>query len=159
MIECYCEGGCLPFNPGGIAVYAFIIKTEDDKVIFEDSGIADWGENASNNLAEFTALTVCLAWLITNKDPSLKTVIKSDSQLLVKLMQGKWQANKDKFYYPKYVLAQALARRFKDLNYEWISREESKEAHKLIQHAYRDFIMTERGKLVLATLGRKRKER
>jgi ribonuclease HI len=92
-IEVYFDGLCQPVNPGGIACYAFVIR-RDDRTIHSDYGIAaePFSKDATNNVAEYTALAKALEWLIANGlNNSGRVEVKSDSQLVVKQLRGEYK--------------------------------------------------------------------
>ncbi|MFL6511285.1 MAG: ribonuclease H, partial [Nitrososphaera sp.] len=68
MIEVYFDGLCQPINPGGISCFAFLVKS-NGRTIHSEYGLAaePFSENSTNNVAEYTALTKALQWLLANK--------------------------------------------------------------------------------------------
>jgi ribonuclease HI len=136
LIEVYIDGLCQPINPGGIACYAFIVKGEG-KNIYREYGIAGkpFSIDSTNNVAEYTALAKALEWLITNNLVSDKVEIKSDSQLIVNHLSGRYKA-KAKRIIPLYKRVMLLKSRFLDVHIRWIPREENREADMLTKIAY-----------------------
>ena len=136
MIEVYFDGLCQPVNPGGIACYAFIVK-RDGKLIHSDYGIAaePFSEDATNNVAEYTALAKALEWLVTNNLNSEKVEVKSDSQLVVNQLAGEYKI-KAKRIIPLYKKILLLKKNFRDIEVKWIPREQNKEADGLTNKAY-----------------------
>src|SRR5918911_2645558 len=67
MLEVFFDGLCIPNNRNGIACYGFLIK-KDGKVIHSDKGVASkpFSDEATNNVAEYTALIKALQWLKEN---------------------------------------------------------------------------------------------
>ena len=67
MLEVFFDGLCIPNNRGGIPCYGFLIK-KDGQVIYSDKGVASkpFSDEATNNVAEYTALIKALQWLKEN---------------------------------------------------------------------------------------------
>jgi ribonuclease HI len=136
LIEVYIDGLCQPVNPGGIACYAFIVKKEG-KNIKSDYGVAGdpFTKDATNNVAEYTALVKALEWLLANYLNSDSVQINSDSQLVVKQLSGEYKV-KSKRILPFYREVLLLKKKFKDIEIRWIAREENIEADALTNKAY-----------------------
>jgi ribonuclease HI len=137
-IEVYFDGLCQPVNPGGIACYAFVIR-RDDRTIHSDYGIAaePFSKDATNNVAEYTALAKALEWLIANGlNNSGRIKVKSDSQLVVKQLRGEYKIKSQRII-PLYRQVLLLQSRFPDgVEIRWVPREENKEADSLTNRAY-----------------------
>lgn len=136
MIEVYFDGLCQPKNPGGIACYAFIVKS-DGKTLHSDYGVAGepFSPESTNNVAEYTALAKALEWLAANNLASGKVVVNSDSQLVVKQLQGEYKV-KGKRIIPLYKQVLLLRKIFADIEINWVPREKNKEADRLTNIAY-----------------------
>ena len=78
-------GQCLPRNPGGIACYAYIIRSKEGLLLHESCGLAAEPNSTSstNSVANYTALVKALEWLIKNR--YTKDIIKvyGNSKLVV----------------------------------------------------------------------------
>lgn len=152
MLEVFIDGGCAPKNPGGTASWAFIVTmkhldpvqpvgtTEVTEYLFEKCGVVGTGPGMSNNVGEYTALLEFLKWFDTQ--PTEEVVIKSDSQLLINQMQGKFKVNKGTLCFPYYSKVQILrlqnSQVWKDkIKFEWIPREQN-EADRLTKQALRE---------------------
>lgn len=137
-IEVYFDGLCQPVNPGGIACYAFVIR-RDDRTIHSDYGIAaePFSKDATNNVAEYTALAKALEWLIANGlNNSGRVEVKGDSQLVVKQLRGEYKIKSQRII-PLYRQVLLLQSRFPDgVEIRWVPREENKEADSLTNRAY-----------------------
>lgn len=137
-IEVYFDGLCQPVNPGGIACYAFVIR-RDGRTIHSDYGIAaePFSKDATNNVAEYTALAKALEWLIANGlNNSGRVEVKSDSQLVVKQLRGEYKIKSQRII-PLYRQVLLLQSRFPDgIEIRWVPREENKEADSLTNRAY-----------------------
>jgi len=136
LIEVYFDGLCQPKNPGGIACYAFIVKS-DGKTLHSDYGVAGepFSPESTNNVAEYTALAKALEWLAANNLASGKVVVNSDSQLVVKQLQGEYKV-KGKRIIPLYKQVLLLRKIFADIEINWVPREKNKEADRLTNIAY-----------------------
>jgi ribonuclease HI len=148
-IEVHFDGLCQPYNPGGIACYAFIIKQllpqQQQQTIYTEHGLATaepFTDNASNNVAEYTAVIKALEWLLVNRPESCKTqtiVVKGDSQLVIYQIKGKYKVKAIRII-PLHQRVMSLISRFKNMKIEWIPREQNKEADRLSYEAYRQFL-------------------
>jgi ribonuclease HI len=69
-------------NPGESGI-GFVLKDDQGNVMFKDSGYLG---TATNNIAEYQALIACLRKVMTT--PCRKLVVHSDSELMVRQMQG-----------------------------------------------------------------------
>ena len=136
MIEVYFDGLCQPVNPGGIACYAFVIKS-NGKSIYSDYGVAGepFSKDSTNNVAEYTALVKALEWLVANKLDSDRVEIKSDSQLVVNQLEGKYKV-KAKRIIPLYTQVLLLKAKFPKIQIMWVPREKNREADRLTNIAY-----------------------
>ena len=78
-------GQCLPRNPGGIACYAYIIRSKEGLLLHESCGLAAEPNSTSstNSVANYTALVKALEWLIKNR--YTKDIIKvyGNSKLVI----------------------------------------------------------------------------
>ena len=149
-IEVYFDGLCQPYNPGGIACYAYIIQQYDDKeskkvTVHMDHGLATepFSSQASNNVAEYTGLIKALEWLILNdynsRNKRQKVVVRGDSQLVIYQMKGKYKVRKSRIV-PLYQRAKDLISCFKNIEFEWVPRDKNRDADTLSTQAYQEFI-------------------
>ncbi len=84
----YIDGACEPKNPGGHGTWAYLVLQEG-KEIARDCGYVPAGPAVSNNVMEYQALVQLLTrWHV--KKPFMKVL--SDSQLVVKQINGVWKA-------------------------------------------------------------------
>lgn len=136
MIQVNIDGLCQPINPGGIACYAFVIRS-NSKTIHCGYGVAGepFSKDSTNNIAEYTALVRALEWLVEHNHVSDKVEIKSDSKLVVNQMGGIYKV-KGKRIVPLYKQVLLLKTKFSDIQIKWIPREENKEADRLTNIAY-----------------------
>jgi ribonuclease HI len=81
QIEVRFDGLCQPYNPGGTACYAFIIKNEEGNTIHSGYGLA--ARNSTNNVAEYTGIIKALEWLLANNYENESIIIRGDSIMVV----------------------------------------------------------------------------
>ncbi|AFU58254.1 MAG: ribonuclease HI [Nitrososphaera sp.] len=136
MIEVYFDGLCQPINPGGIACYAFVVKS-NGKTLHRDYGVAGepFSKDSTNNIAEYTALAKALEWLVANNLAFDKVEIHSDSQLVVNQLEGNYKV-KAKRIVPLYRKVLLLKAKFPDMKIKWVPREQNREADRLTNIAY-----------------------
>jgi ribonuclease HI len=136
LIEVYFDGLCQPINPGGIACYAFIVKS-DGRIVHSDYGVAakPFSEESTNNVAEYTALAKALQWLLENNFNSKKVEIKSDSQLVVNQLTGDYKVKASRIL-PLFKQVLFLKTKFQDIQIKWIPRDQNREADRLTNKAY-----------------------
>lgn len=136
MIEVYFDGLCQPVNPGGIACYAFVVKSGGE-TIHSDYGVAGepFSQDATNNVAEYTALIKALEWLIANNFSSGKVEVIGDSEFVVNQQNGKYRV-KSKRIVPLYRQVLMLKDRFSDITIKHVLRGENREADRLTNVAY-----------------------
>ena len=149
QLEVFFDGLCQPYNPGGIACYAFIIKKQQphSRIIHSEYGLAaePFTDSATNNVAEYTGIIKALEWLlqpgkrVNNQAPTESITIKRDSQLVIYQINGKYKVKAIKII-PLYQQVIALISKFNDVRIEWVPREENSEADKLTNYAYRKII-------------------
>ena len=138
LIEVYFDGLCQPVNPGGIACYAFVVKSQGN-TIHSSYGIAaePFSKDATNNVAEYTALIKALEWLVAKNLYSSAIKIIGDSKLVVSQLNGLYKV-KSKRILPLYRKARDLKESFKAIKICLVPREENKEADGLTNRAYRE---------------------
>lgn len=136
MIKVYFDGLCQPVNPGGIACYAFVVK-RDNETIHSDYGLAaePFSQDATNNVAEYTALIKALEWLVTNNFSSGEVEVIGDSEFVVNQQNGKYKV-KSKRIIPLYRRVRLLRDKFSGISIKHVLREENREADRLTNIAY-----------------------
>ena len=147
VIEAYFDGLCLPKNPGGIACYAYIVK-DGESVLHSDAGIAaePMSPQATNNVAEYTALINALEWLDKNGFSSHKVIVRGDSQLVIKQMNGEFRVQ-NKQIIPLFQRAALLRKKFTNITINWVPRKQNNEADRLSEKAYNNTILENPGLL------------
>jgi ribonuclease HI len=120
--------GCSKGNPGraGIGVVAY---QGDEKPIFM---LSDEIGVTTNNQAEYKALVSALEYAVSFKAAEVE--IRSDSELIVKQMNGSYRVKKAELK-PLYEAAQKLASRIENLSLRAIPREQNREADALANKA------------------------
>lgn len=146
MIYAYCDGAVEPKNPGGWGVGGWVIKewklsvTADGAPIMVDitKGAVDLGEypEMTNNIAEYGAVRGALQEMVRRKLWKERVVVRTDSQLVVNQITGKWQT-----FQPELVKlcdeCRQLVQMFcGNLRFEWIPREENTEADEMSRSLY-----------------------
>ena len=114
-------------NPGP-AGYGVRIERADGSIIDLKQALP----LATNNVAEYNGLLAALRWAVTNDIVTLH--IRSDSELLVKQMQGQYRV-KNQGLQPLYEEAVALTRKIGRVSFEHVRREFNKEADRLANEA------------------------
>jgi len=140
MIEVWTDGLCEPKNPGGTACFGYVIK-KDGGTIDEGYGAIGSGEDMTNNVGEYTALIRALEKIRTLKLDKERVIVRSDSKLVAYGMgvdpsTGRGWKIKAPRVLPLYTKAKILANGM-DIVFQWVPREQNKEADELSRHAYR----------------------
>lgn len=140
----YCDGLCEPRNPGGIACYGFVIYREGE-AIAQGYGEVCRGPEATNNVAEYSAAIAALTRLVDLGLTEEAVEVRSDSQLLVRQMQGEY-AVRNRRIAALHGKLRRLAARFRRLRWRWVPREENWEADALSRRAYAEAVSKERAR-------------
>ena len=144
-IQVYFDGLCQPYNPGGIACYAFVIVAkkghEQEHQQYSEYGLAaePFSDSATNNVAEYTGIIKALDWLLEYNYNDQKIIIRGDSQLVINQINGKYKVRAVRII-PLYQKVKSLLSKFKDIKIEWIPRDKNKEADKLSNKAYQEIL-------------------
>jgi probable phosphoglycerate mutase len=114
-------------NPGP-AGYGVHIEQSDGTIVDlkEALGIA------TNNIAEYRGLLAALTWAVTHGVERFH--IRSDSELLVKQLQGRYRV-KNPGLQPLYEQARGLLRQIRQVTFEHVRREFNKDADRLANEA------------------------
>ena len=130
---------------GGVASYGYLVK-KDSETVREDYNILV-EENVTNNYAEYMAVIKGLKW-IKEADPQFeKIIIKSDSQLVVKQVNGEWNVNSDNLislYKEVKDLIGYFEEKDKSVEIEHVGRENNVEADELSQLALEDHFLAKK---------------
>lgn len=139
----YFDGLCEPRNPGGVATYGIVIQ-RNGKTIYEDGGLAEaepWTDDASNNVAEYSAVIKALEWLDQNEKHDSSVIIRGDSKLIVNQLNGKFKVKSLRII-ELHHKAKKLLSKFRHLKIEWVDRSLNEEADRLTRIAYKKYIGT-----------------
>lgn len=112
-------------NPGP-AAYGVVIRNANGEVITE------FGKHLgaqTNNVAEYSGLLAALEWAVKEKHASLKVL--SDSELLVRQMQGKYKVNNAALK-QLFDRAQASVRQLQQFAIEHVRRESNRDADRIV---------------------------
>jgi ribonuclease HI len=134
------DGLCEPKNPGGVATYGIVVR-EGERKIHEESGLAyakPWTDEASNNVAEYSALIHALEWLETNGYRDSEILIRGDSKLIINQLNGKFKVKAPRIV-ELFHRARELSTHFRNVKVEWVDRSLNKEADLLSRIAYSRF--------------------
>jgi ribonuclease HI len=136
----YFDGLCEPKNPGGVATYGLVVK-HDGKTIHQDAGLAyakPWTNEASNNVAEYSAIIHGLEWLKKNNLQAAPILLRGDSRLIVNQLNRTFKV-KAKRILELHAKATQLLSEFRNARLEWVDRSQNKEADLLSRVAYHRF--------------------
>jgi ribonuclease HI len=138
-MEIYCDGLCEP-NPGGYATWGFAAVDAggtggSTEWVHKAHGLIGYGPGMTNNLAEFTAVLQALMWAYQAGHRSF--VLKTDSQLVVNQVLGRWQVKAGHI--------QPLVERIRNsmqacevCELQWVPREQNLLADEQSRIAYRE---------------------
>ncbi|MBZ5532191.1 MAG: ribonuclease HI family protein [Acidobacteriia bacterium] len=112
-------------NPGP-AAYGVVVRDAQGNVVAE---LSDYLGLQTNNVAEYSGLIAALDYAARAMYQSIK--IYSDSELLVRQMQGRYKVNSPGLK-PLFDKAQLLAQKFHVFSIEHVLREKNKEADRLV---------------------------
>lgn len=106
----------------------------DGQRVGSDHGLAapPWSDNATNNVAEYTALIEGLKWCKAKGHTDF--VARGDSQLVVRQIQGSYAVRAPRIV-PLYQQAAALVRELR-VRMEWVPREQNALADQESVNAY-----------------------
>lgn len=132
-IRIFCDGGSRG-NPGKSAS-AFVVE-EDGKLIYSE---AKYLGNATNNLAEYTAVLSALRWLVTTRldKENIKILKKEivfilDSELVVKQINRQYKVKNKKLKEMYLEIQNILNNRSPKIVFKRVSREKNKIADFLV---------------------------
>ena len=128
IINVFTDGGARG-NPGPAAIG--IVAYDGQKEIFR---VARCIGQATNNVAEYTALDFALDELLKRKISHSVVVINMDSELVVKQLNKEYRV-KDKQLRILYDRVTAKSSKFDDIKYNHIRRVDNKLADKLVNNA------------------------
>lgn len=112
-------------NPGP-AAYGVVVRNAKGEIVAE---LAEYLGIQTNNYAEYSGLLAALDFAVREKHLSLKVL--SDSELLVRQMQGRYKV-KSPGLIDLYDRARALVRKLEHFSIEHVLREYNREADRLV---------------------------
>lgn len=125
-----------PVNPGGTATYGWVAYRRGEKLA-DGRGVVCSGPEATNNVAEYTAVIKALEWLVENGYAGGSVKVCSDSQLCIYQLSGSYRVRSARVL-PLYKRACSLARQFSGVEFCWVPREKNEEADALSRKAYQE---------------------
>jgi ribonuclease HI len=137
MIVLYVDGLCEPINPGGIMACGVVAYRGKQRIL--EASTAWASTPSSNNIAEYTA---CIHGLRLLSDMGLTSegvVVCSDSQLMVRQINGEYAVHSENTV-GLYYQVQQLAGLFHKIRFVWVPREQNAEADALSRRAYEAWI-------------------
>ena len=139
MITVHFDGLCQPKNPGGVATYGFVVK-KGAKLLHEGRGLAanPYTPGATNNVAEYTGVMKAMEWLVAQGLEKEKAVVRGDSELVIRQLKGEYKV-KAPHLAPLFARVRELSFRFPSLRFEWVPREQNKDADAQTNLAYAEF--------------------
>lgn len=139
MIDAYFDGLCEPKNPGGVATFGFVVH-RDGKTLHEGHGLAatPYTDGATNNVAEYTGVLKALEWFVSQGLEKQKILVRGDSDLIIRQIKGEYKV-KSPLLAPLFSQVKALLPRFPSITFEWVPREQNREADRLTNLAYAEY--------------------
>lgn len=129
---------------GGVGSYGYVVK-KDSKTVREDYGTL-LEDRVTNNYAEYMALIKALKWIKESDLDFDKIEIKSDSQLVVKQVNGEWAVKSDNLedlYREVIDLMKSFRSHSKRVNIQHVYRENNVKADELSQLALEDHFLAQ----------------
>lgn len=130
-LKLYFDGSCEPKNPGGVAGFGWRLCDKDGAEIKSDHGEVCRGPGATNNIAEWAAVTNGLNHL---QDQCWSGIVEiyGDSQLVINQLNGTYKVRKDTLI-PYHEKCMKLLENW-TWTAKWIPREENSECDALSKH-------------------------
>jgi ribonuclease HI len=140
-----CDGGCVPVNPGGYGLWAFLAYAGDvsgargksrPAPLDSRRGCFGKGDGVTNNVAEYHGMIESLRW-IQRHAKTADVELRCDSQLVVKQINGEYGCSADHLR-PLYDRMRGLKSGLRNVRVRWVPREETYVADALVQVAYQE---------------------
>lgn len=137
-ITAYFDGLC-DLNGTGVATYGFVVYRGHTELHAEHGIVAEPGSPlATNNVAEYTGCLRALEWLVKKGLTREEVVVRGDSQLIIRQINGDYKVRDPQL--AKYFLKiKELFFKFRSLKFEWVPREQNREADALTNQALREW--------------------
>lgn len=145
----YCDGLCEPVNPGGIATYGWTVQIQGEEVAI-GCGLAAEGPDATNNVAEYTAVLQALVWLVPQLHPGDAIHLRTDSQLVVFQIRGTYRvrsARLQSLYRQVQTWIARAGERGVSVTVAWVPREDNQRADELSRIAWATIMARRRPEL------------
>ena len=115
-------------NPGHAGIGVVVLDSKGKKI----REVSQYIGQASNNVAEYTAVIIGLIEAVSSK--SKKVTLKTDSELVVRQLNGVYKVKSDNIK-TLFIIASNLKKLFNNLSITHISRELNKDADSLASGA------------------------
>lgn len=156
VLDLYFDGATEPKNPGGVCCSAWVLKSPSTEELGSTSRllatgrmvVADGGENATNNYAEYCGLGLGLKFLCDLGWRGGILNIFGDSQLVCRQITKEWRCNYPHLQDLRSRIWQRLmelgcmadAENFNDhVTITWVPRDQNQEADELTKLCYREY--------------------
>ena len=134
-----CDASCEPFHPGGLIAWAFIVKLKGT-IIHQDCHTCGRDLSPSErtgNVGEYYAVMAAVRWLLSlPPEKQFPAMIRSDSDLIVKQLEGTWRCKDKKLSMLHSLILKAKQRYPRVIKFHWIPREKNAEVDALSRTAY-----------------------
>ncbi len=140
------DGLCEPANPAGIPCYGFVVKDDLAILSYREYGLVDsvkpFSPQANSNTAEYGSAIRAMEWLVqngyANDNSDWKILARGDSQLIIRKLDSNDYSPRAARISSLYDKAITLRSKFvsDSIKFEWIKRDENREADKLATEAY-----------------------
>ena len=137
---------CEPANPSGIACYGFVVKTEKATVLYRGYGLVNsvkpFSPESNSNAAEYDSAINAMEWLVengyANDNDDYEILVRGDCQLIMRKLKNRDYSPRAARMSPMYDRAIMIRSKFPvdSLRFEWIKRDENREADELAKKAY-----------------------
>ena len=120
-----------------LGAFGLVVKHQG-KTIHQDAGLAyakPWTNEASNNVAEYSAILRGLEWLKEKNMQTAAIIIRGDSRLIINQLNKTFKV-KAKRILELHARATKLLSEFNNVRLEWVDRSQNKEADLLSRVAY-----------------------
>jgi ribonuclease HI len=128
-VDVHFDGACEEVGGRRVAAYGFTL--EGAGFHHEDYGLAvpPGHSRATNNVAEYVGAICALEWLV-RRGYTGEVHVTGDSQLVVRQMKGEYQVRAEHLR-PYHERLHQLARSFRTVRFDWVSREQNRRADEL----------------------------
>ena len=137
---------CEPANPSGIACYGFVVKNENATVSYRGYGLVNsvkpFSPESNSNAAEYHSVINAMEWLVengyANDNDDYEILVRGDCQLIMRKLKSRDYSPRAARMGPMYGRAIMIRSKFPvdSLRFEWIKRDENREADELAKKAY-----------------------